>query len=198
MVCENPDGNLCDPGHDWRPLVEAAAGTPARVFASVYSHLNSDRLSEAPIAMVRAAAANAWAQGVDGLYVNQWFYNWPYDASFYEKLRELPFAEVLAPRDKSYWVPGGGPERLEDGAPPPQLPLPLAAGGHGEVCFEIADDVAGMAAAGRLHSCLLRLRLTGATEQDRLRVSLNGVRSPMRPSIALGPPPDPRAAFSSA
>ena len=53
----------------------AAAGTDCKVFASIYSYLNSDRLSEAPIAMVRAAAANAWAAGVDGLYINQWFYN---------------------------------------------------------------------------------------------------------------------------
>jgi hypothetical protein len=67
---------------------------------------------------------------VDGFYVDHGFYNWPYDASFYEKLRKLPFAEVLAPRDKSYSVSGGGPERerllLEDGAPPPQLSLSLA------------------------------------------------------------------------
>eukprot|EP01050_Picozoa_sp_SAG11_P048308 SAG11_NODE_25771_length_354_cov_0.807843_2_plen_47_part_01 len=27
--------------------------------------------------MIRGAACNAWDQGVDGLLLNQWFYNWP-------------------------------------------------------------------------------------------------------------------------
>lgn len=56
---------------EWRRLCVPRSG--CRVFASVYSFLNSDRLSEAPIAMVRAAAANAWKAGVDGLYLNQFF-----------------------------------------------------------------------------------------------------------------------------
>ena len=55
--------------------------------------------------MVRGAACNYWAQGVDGLYLAHWFGNWPYQASFYEKLRELPYPEVMAARDKIYYVP---------------------------------------------------------------------------------------------
>ena len=46
--------------------------------------------------MIRASACNAWAAGVDGIYVCQWYQMWPYDTNpvFYERLRELPYPEV--------------------------------------------------------------------------------------------------------
>ena len=61
--------------------------------------------------MIRALASNYWAQGIDGLYLNQWFAgtNWPYHATFYEQLREVPYPQVMAPKDKLYMVPTGGP-----------------------------------------------------------------------------------------
>ena len=58
-----------------------------------------------PIAMVRAAATNYWAQGVDGLNLVHWAGNWPYGPSFYEQLRELPHPDVMAVKDKIYAVP---------------------------------------------------------------------------------------------
>ena len=76
LIAENADGNRCDPNYDFRPMVAVAAGTPCRVLASVYSYLNSDRVDQAPLPMIRAAACNAWAQGVDGIYVAQWFHMW--------------------------------------------------------------------------------------------------------------------------
>ena len=87
---------LVDSTVDFRPLVEAAEGTNCRVHAAIQSHVDSDRLGEASIEMVRATACNYWAQGVDGLYLAHWFGNWPYQADFYEKLRELPHPEVMA------------------------------------------------------------------------------------------------------
>jgi hypothetical protein len=62
VIGENTDGNRCDPNIDWRPMIAAASGTATRVLASVYSYLNSDRLDQAPLPMIRAAACNAWAQ----------------------------------------------------------------------------------------------------------------------------------------
>ena len=90
---------------DFRPLVEAAKDSECRIHAALHSHIDSDRLGEATIEMIRAGACNFWNQGVDGLYLAHWFGNWPYDASFYEKLRELPDPEVMAPRDKFYFIP---------------------------------------------------------------------------------------------
>ena len=54
--------------------------------------------------MLRAAACNFWDQGVDGLYVSEWFHLWPYEASFYEKLRELPYPSIMAAKDKYYFL----------------------------------------------------------------------------------------------
>ena len=81
-----------------RSLVESAKGTQCRIHAAIDSNVDSDRLGEASIEMIRAAACNYWAQGIDGLYISQWFTNWPYDASFYEKLRELPIPILWHPR----------------------------------------------------------------------------------------------------
>ena len=77
------------------------------------NHVDSDRLYTAPIEMIRAAACNYWEQGVDGLCCAHWCGNWPYGPEFYEQLRELPFPEVMAARDKIYAIPtvtGRSPE----------------------------------------------------------------------------------------
>ena len=55
--------------------------------------------------MIRGAACNYYAAGVDGLYLSHWFNNWPYEATFYEKLRELPHPEVMAPKSKIVYIP---------------------------------------------------------------------------------------------
>lgn len=62
---------------------------------------------------------------------------------------------MLAPKDKLYWVPGGGPEHerllLESGLPPPALPAGLTEGGPAvSVELTITDDLPRMAEAGRL------------------------------------------------
>ena len=88
------NSELVDPQTDFRPLVAAAKGTNTRIHACIHSHLDSDRLHEAPIQMIRAIACNYWSQGVDGLYLAHWFNNWPYQASFYEKLRDLLFIAI--------------------------------------------------------------------------------------------------------
>ena len=55
--------------------------------------------------MVRATVCNYYAQGVDGIYLAHWFAYWPYKPSFYETLRELPHPDIMAPKDKIYFVP---------------------------------------------------------------------------------------------
>ena len=97
---ENVDCNL-----DVGELVAAADGTACRVYAAVHALVDSDRLGQATIEMIRACASNAWQQGVDGLYLAHWFGLWPYEASFYQTLRELPYPEVMAPKNKIYAVP---------------------------------------------------------------------------------------------
>lgn len=111
---------------DFGTLVAAAeaAGGRCRVLATLQSHVDSDRVQEAPIQMIRGAACNYLAQGAHGLYLAHWFNNWPYESTFYEKLRELSDVEIMAPKDKIVFVSTEtgrydtsqlGPENLEPG-----------------------------------------------------------------------------------
>jgi hypothetical protein len=167
---------LVDQTVDFRPLVAAAKGSKCRVHAAIQSHLDSDRLGEAPIEMIRATACNYWAQGVDGLYLAQWFNNWPYGATFYEKLRELPHPDIMAPKDKFYYIPtttGRYPQPVVEPGASMQLPAELKPGRPVTVSFSITDDLPRWHEAGRVHQVLLRARLNDTTELDRVRFRFN-------------------------
>lgn len=162
---------------DFRPFVEAAKDSECRINAALQSHIDSDRLAEATTEMIRGAACNYWDQGIDGLYLAHWFGNWPYDATFYEKLRELPHPEVMAPKDKFYYVPtttGRYREpRLEPGLSM-QLPVDLNVGTPVHVMLAVSDDLSHWDTVGRVHEVMLRLRIMNTTELDRLTVRFNG------------------------
>ena len=168
---------LLDSTVDFRPLVEAAGETGCRVHAAVHSHVDSDRLAEATIEMIRGAACNAWAQGVDGLYLAHWFGNWPYQASFYEKLRELPHPDVMAPKDKHYYVPtetGRYPRPVTEPGVSMGLPAALNADKPARVIIRMSDDLPRWDETGRVHDVVLRVRIMNTTERDRFRFRLNG------------------------
>ena len=161
---------------DLRGLVDAARGTGCRVHASLDDTLDSDRLGHAPIEMVRAAACSCWDQGIDGLYLS-WFGTWPYGSDFYEKLREVPHPDVMAPKDKFYHVPTetrGDPGGELSG----QLPANLEVGVPVHVDLAISDDLGRWDRDGRVHEVLLRVRIVEATELDRLSFKLNGTELP--------------------
>ena len=174
---------LVDPMADFRPLVAAAKGSECRVHAAIHSHLDSDRLGEAPIEIIRAIACNYWAQGVDGLYVAHWFNNWPYQAPFYEKLRELPHPDVMAPRDKFYHIPTET-RRYPEPEPGPgltvALPAELEVNRPVEIELTVSDDLPRWDRVGRVHDVLLRFRIKGTTELDRFSFKLNGRTLPDR------------------
>jgi len=172
---------LLDPLADFSPLVAAARGTPCRVHAALHSHVDSDRLGEGTVEMIRAAACNYWAQGVDGLYLAHWFGNWPYQAAFYEKLRELPYPEVMATRDKIYFVPtetGRYPRPAAAPGTSAALPVRLEPGRPARVRLTISDELSRWRRKGRVHEVLLRVRVMNTTERDRLRFRLNNADLP--------------------
>ena len=168
---------LLDHTSDLRPLVEAAEGTATRVHAALHALVDSDRLHQATNEMLRAAASNYWAQGVDGLYLAYWFGYWPYKAPFYEMLREVPHPDVMEPKDKTYYIPtmtGRYPKpRLEPNLKM-QLPADLSVGPAVRLELPISDDLARWDRTGRVHQVVLRFRVMNVTEQDRFRFSLNG------------------------
>jgi hypothetical protein len=162
---------------DFRPLVAAVKGSGCRFHAAIQSYVDSDRLAEAPVEMVRAAACNYWAQGVDGMYIAHWFGNWPYQASFYQKLREIPHPDVMAAKDKFYFVPTATGRY---GVPEPepglamQLPIKLELNKPARTEFTVADDLPRRQKTGRVHEVLLRFRILDSTELDRWRFRFNG------------------------
>jgi uncharacterized lipoprotein YddW (UPF0748 family) len=172
---------LMDQSADFRPLVAAAKGSACRVHAAIQSYVDSDRIAEGTVEMVRAAACNYWAQGVHGLYLASWFGNWPYQASFYQKLRELPHPDIMATKDKFYFVPTttGRYEKpaLEPGLTM-QLPIRLEIKQPARVEFTVADDLPRWRKAGRVHEVLLRFRILETTELDRWRFRFNGETLP--------------------
>jgi hypothetical protein len=178
IVGEDADSNsLADPSADFTELVAAAKGSEVRVHAALYTHLDSDRLNEATIETIRASACNYWEQGIDGLYLAQWFSQWPYDATFYEKLREIPHPDIMAPKDKFYHVPtdtGRFPQAPAEPGVIQKLPVSLEVGKPSTVQFTISDDLPRWDRVGRVHEVLLRMRVTQTTELDRLSFKLNG------------------------
>jgi len=172
---------LIDQMADFRPLVEAAKGTNTRVHAAIQSHVDSDRLAEGTVEMIRATACNYWEQGVDGLYLAHWFGNWPYQASFYEKLRELPHPDIMAPKDKYYYVPTGTGRYPTPSVEPGvvmQLPATLKVDKPQKVWFKISDDLMRWREVGRVHEVLLRIRISNTTERDQIRFHLNSKELP--------------------
>ena len=171
------DNYRVKPMADYGEFLSLVRGESCRVHGTINSQVSSDRLADAPVSMTRAIACNQWAQGIDGLYLSEWFDLWPYEATVYEKLRELPYPEIMAARDKFYLVP------TEGGAlGPPNTPLPkrLKTGEPVDVALRVADDLPRWQAAGRVHEVLLRARVVESTELDRLEFRLNGRPLPDR------------------
>ena len=125
---------------DYAEFLSLTQGTPCRLLAPLNGMVFSDRLLDAPLSMLRAAACNFWDQGVDGLYVAEWFHLWPYEASFYEKLRELPYPSIMAAKDKYYFLLTNTQDGPAVSRPNP-LPRQLNLDQPVELELTIADDL---------------------------------------------------------
>ena len=163
---------------NFRPFVEVAKESNCRIFAAIQSPVPSiTPQNMETIAMTRATASNYWAQDIDGLFLDRgWFSDWPYQAPFYEKLRELPFPHLMEPKDKFYHLltgTGRGEEdiRLEI---TPTLPAILAEGKSALIDFTISDDLPKWDKVGRVYDVLLRIGISEVTELDQLSFKLNG------------------------
>ena len=174
--------SLLDSTANFRPMIEAARGSDCRVHAAIRNNVHSDRLGTATIEMVRAAACNYWAQGVAGLSLVHWCGNWPYGASFYEQLRELPHPDLMATKDKFYFIPTPPAGRQDMSITDPgltmQLPAYLEMDKPVRLDLPISDDLPRWDMVGRVHEVLLRIRVMQASELDRFSFKLNGKELP--------------------
>ena len=166
-----------DPNTDFRPLAALVNGSACRCIAAIHSHVDSDRLAEAPISMVRAAACNYWEQRIDGLYLAQWFPHWPYQADFYERLREIPHPDIMEAKDKYYYIPTENARPHEPWVST-QLPIKMEVNKPVTAKFTISDNLPRWDKIGRAHEVLLRVGIAGTTELDRIRFSFNGKALP--------------------
>ena len=162
--------HMMDQTADFRPLVKAAENSNCRILPALRLLLLSDRLRSGTIEFMRAVACNYWAQGIDGLYLAQWFTSWPYNSTFYEQLREVGHPSVMAYKDKTYVVP----TKSRDSQKGTPLPRELTVGETVKVEMPVEDDLPRWDNVGRVHEVMLRIRLGGGTATDQLEFRLNG------------------------
>ena len=127
-------------------------------------------VEDATPAMMRAAAANFWERGVDGLY--SWFLPWPLGDAERRTLTELSDPELIKEADKHYFL-----RRQSDATSghdyeaflPVEIPSADAARRY-QILFSIADDTQN----DRIQSIRLRLGVTNLVTADTFEVRLNG------------------------
>lgn len=160
-----------DPDLPFESLANAAHASGSEVYAVLQPYFMKDGDHATP-AMVRAASANYWAKGADGLIVAPWFY-WPFRPEEKSILTDVGAPEDIQEKDKHYFVP----RRQEDSANlgydhPLPLHLPMAdANTINQIPFFVADDPA----SNRVGRVRLLVRVTGLVKADRLEFKLNGV-----------------------
>ncbi len=159
---------------DW--LIEAAHQVETSVYAMIqpYHHSAERELHTREWAtpeMIRAAVANYWALGADGMY--SWFLRWPLGDTARRILSELGDPDLVREADKHYLVKRSLKIAGLVGYPT-SLPLEIAASDRSthKIAFRIADDIEGT--AERIRQVRLRINITDLVSADRLRILLNG------------------------
>ncbi len=164
------DGNM---PIDW--LVQEAHGNDISVYAMLQPYYSEENrrfysVEDATPAMMRAAAANFWALGVDGLYT--WFLPWPLGDAERRTLTELGDPALIKEADKHYFL-----RRRSDATNGHDyeafLPVEIPTADRDtryQIPFSIADDTQNE----RVQSIRLRLGVTNLVSADKFDVRLNG------------------------
>ena len=155
---------------DW--LIEAAHAADTSVYPLIHPYSTADERDYATPAMMRAAAANYWERGADGMYA--WFLRWPLGDAERNILTGLGDPELAKEGDKHYVLArkNAGSEKMGYDTP---LPVEIASSDTGTrhgISFYIADDIEG--AADRIRQIKLRINILDLVSADRLTILLNG------------------------
>ena len=129
-------------------------------------------VEKATPAHMRAAAANFFDRGVDGVYT--WYMPWPLGDAERSTLTDLGGPDVLKEATKHYRLRRRDDRAAElgyDAAIPLEIPM-ADPGRRYEVPFYIADDVE--AAEDRIRQVLLKINVSSLIGADRLTLLLNG------------------------
>ena len=158
---------------DW--VVQAAHAHDVSVYGMLQPYrteesANTFSTCHATTPMLRAAASNFKAKGVDGLYT--WFMPWPLGQSERNCLTELGDGELIKEGDKQFFL-ARRPQAEDVEGYPALLPLEITREDLGktfEVPFFIADDPRNP----QVQSVVLRIGVTDLVGADRFEVALNG------------------------
>lgn len=158
-------------------LIEAAGDNDVSVYPMIVPYYADDsrplQIREwATPEMMRAAAANYWAMGADGLYT--YFLKWPIDDAGRTILTELGDSASVRHKTKHYLVNRKDEYTEQVGF---SLPLPISiepeeSGKRHDIPFMISDDPT--ADVGRIREISLKIRIMDLLADDRLTISLNG------------------------
>jgi hypothetical protein len=158
-----------------RELVSAAEGTDVTVLAGMEATNHPELSTET----VRAAASNAYAAGVKGVFFHTFYpvpKRYPYDDAAAGVLRFMGHPDLLAHKDKRYWLGiAKNPNSAPQNGLTEQLPVELKPDGQGpEISLEVGDEVAEKSRLGELWRCELRVMLQHLTYEDEIRFVWNG------------------------
>jgi hypothetical protein len=161
---------------DW--LIEAAHTSDVSVYAMLMPYWRDekdmryrDRIYATP-AMMRAAAANFWSRGVDGLYT--WFLRWPLRTVERGILTELGDPDLVKEGNKHYVLRRRDKVAAELGYNA-ILPLEIPSADPSKrykIPFYLADDFQG--ASDRIRDVQLRIDVENLVKADKLTILLNG------------------------
>ena len=160
---------------DW--LIQPAHEADANVYGFLQHYVRYEEtgaaVKEYPTPeIMRAAAANFWDRGVDGLYT--WFMRWPLGDEERSILTELGDPELIKERKKHYVLPRRSQLAKEQGYDQP-IPLEITTADNlnqHQIPFYIADDP--QSDTSRIIQVQLRIYLTNSVSADEFTVLLNG------------------------
>jgi hypothetical protein len=160
---------------DW--LIEAAHEHDISVYGMLqpwqYEEDRVGRPIEHPtLESFRAASANYWARGVDGLYA--WFLNWPFGEEERTSLSEMADPDLIAESDKRYVLRRKEIQSTLTGYEA-SIPLRISSdqlGAVHKIPFFIADDTSGK--RERIRRVSLKINISELVTADRLTIKLNG------------------------
>jgi hypothetical protein len=165
-----------DPNMPFRWVIEPANKAEASVYGFLQHQIRSDvtgaAIKEYPNAeQFRAAAANFWDWGVDGLY--SYMFNWPLGTEERAILSEWGDPELVKERKKHYVLARRSPAAAAQGYDH-QIPYEFKseeAGTAKDINFYIADDLGGP--SDRSTEVRLRLYFSNHVSADRFTIKLN-------------------------
>jgi hypothetical protein len=161
---------------DW--IIEAAHASDVSVYPMVQPdyYLEEERRfhtrERSTPAMMRAAAANYWDRGADGMYT--WFLEWPLDESARQILADLSDPDIIKEKNKHYFLNRrtAASESAGYDAPLPVRFTPSDVGNPHRFSFYIADRI--QEASDRIQRITLRMKFHDIVSADKITLKLNG------------------------